>query len=248
VSACLSELTLDRLRVGELAGNAGDEPRRHLAACRACEGRLAAQAREPLPPLDLEAVLRRAARAASSGAVWLRRAAAFGAGAATVAGAALLLVAIPRPAPDTRAKGDGWALAVIARHPSGAVEQIEDGATLAPGTRLRFEVAAPRAGYVALVSLDARGVVSPLVPSAGAAAALPARERRLLEGAVAFDDAPGRERIVYVDCARPVEVSEIVASARRALDAAGGDLTRVRSVSAGCDERSFWVRKAGGAP
>jgi hypothetical protein len=241
-AGCPSELTLLRLHHGELAGAASANFRAHLATCGACTQRLRDSSGAP-PPLDLEAVWRRArgpswrwlmARLSWQGPVGLV------VGAATV----MLLAFAARPGPSTITKGGPFTLALVARSGDGRVERIDPGAPLRAGDRLRFEVSTtwPHA-QVALVSLDGRGAVTPLVPARGELAQVAGGRRVLLDGAVELDDAVGPERILLVGCPHALSVATVAEAARAALTRAGGDPRRVGDLGLGCHETTFWINK-----
>src|SRR5204862_8111689 len=126
-------------------------------------------------------------------------------------------------------------LALIARTSEGSVQRVDPGAPLRPGDRLRFEVSTrwPRA-QVALVSLDARGAVTPPVPAAGQTALVPGGRPVLLDGAGELDEALGPERVLLVGCPRPLAVAALVDAARAALARAGGDARRIGDLGLGC--------------
>jgi hypothetical protein len=223
---CPSELTLERLRQGELTGDL--VLRAHTAGCPLCQRTLEALAAPP-PPM---AFPRPRARFFALPAL----------GVMAVAAAALVLVLRPRE--ETISKGAGWQLSVIALAGDGKVRRVEAGARLRPGDRLRFEVftRGPRA-EVALVSLDAAGTVSSLVPAAGDTVPVPAGRRTLLDGAVELDDTLGAERILLVACPRARPVAEVAAAARQALARARGDAHQVNDLGLGCEQTSLWIEK-----
>lgn len=247
---CLSGFALDRLRLGELDGRqAGAEARRHIYGCARCARRLAEQGEELPPRLDVATVVAAAGRAGARARARARRRRIFWVAACAVSIAAVVIVGGRLTSRDDSMlgiKGSGWALELVARHPSGEVQRLDDGASLRPGTPVRFEVAAADAGFIAIVSLDATGKASPLIPLAGGALPIDGGGRkRLLNGAVAFDDAPGAERISYVHCRTAFEVETALSAARRAFEAAGGRLERVPGLGLDCREQVFWLRRPG---
>jgi hypothetical protein len=161
-----------------------------------------------------------------------------------VAFAATLVFAFRRDDPDALTKGGDWQLGVIAKMRDGSIRRLDPGAPLSPGDRLRFEVFTnrPRAD-IALVMLDSAGKVSRLAPAEGRSHAISGGRRVLLDETVELDGALGSERIVLVACDRSMEVSDVVASARRALVAAHGDPRQVDSLGTGCHEETFWITK-----
>lgn len=233
---CPSEFALERLRAGELSPTAAQ--RTHLEGCPSCGERLARMAVPP-PPLDLEAIRREAGVARRAPGGWRSRWFLVPVAAAAVAGALLLA-----PRPDLQTKGTGFTLSIIARTPDGSVRRLAPGTRLRGGDQLRFELttAWPTA-EVALVSMDARGAVSPLVPATGNTATVPGGRKVLLDGAVELDDTPGPERILLVACQRPLSVTAVVEAARTALARAGGDPRRVGPLGTGCHEESVWIER-----
>jgi hypothetical protein len=230
---CPTDFGLERLRQGELPGDSGLGL--HARGCAACGARLIELAAAP-PALDLGETWRRGR------SPWpVRRPYRWWLGA--VALAATLAVLWFR-APDTRTKGGAWSLSLVARTSDGKVSRIAPGAALRPGDRLRFEIATRwRDGHAVLVGLDSRGAVSPLVPPAGDAVAVPAGRRVLLDGAVELDDTMGAEQILLVGCRRQTSVASVLDAARAALERAGGDPRRVRGLGLDCDETVFWINK-----
>ncbi len=99
------------------------------------------------------------------------------------------------------AKG-GVALAVHVRKGDGSVKH-SPGEPLAPGATLRFEVTAPKPGYVAVLSRDAAGKVTVYHPYGGAQAAPYDPKRRVLESTVELDNQPGREHLYALYSAEP---------------------------------------------
>jgi hypothetical protein len=161
-----------------------------------------------------------------------------------VAFAATLVVALRRQNPDALIKGGAWQLGVIAKARDGSLRRLDPGAPLSPGDRLRFEVFTNWSkADVVLVMLDSAGKVSRLAPAAGRSLSISGGQRILLDEAVELDGALGSERIVLVACDRAMDVSDVVASARRALAAARGDPRQVDSLGTGCHEETFWITK-----
>jgi hypothetical protein len=225
---CPSELTLERLRQGELAVAEAQPLESHARDCLACRRRLE-ELQAPPPALPAPLPVRRPFSAPL----------AAGLGALAAAGLSLWL----RPAPDTQTKGPPWSLQVIARGQDGRVTRVDPGAPLAPGDRLRFEVSTSwPEGHVALVSFDGAGQVSALVAESSTVA-VRGGQRTLLPGAVELDASRGPERILLVGCGRPRSLDDVMASARRALERAGGDPRRVGALDLGCHEEAFWINK-----
>lgn len=239
---CLSDLFLDRLRIGELE-NAGEKERAsvHLRDCEKCRARLDEIGAVVAPSLDFSSVtLARGPRPASAPRRWLSRTWWLVPVVATAAAGALLL---PWHHSEERSKGSGWQLGVVARYANGRVSGVSQGAALAPGDRLRFEVSAPADAFVSVISMDATGAVTPFVPASGTAAAVRAGKRRLLDGAVLLDDTLGPERLLLLACPHPLPVSEAVEAGRAALARAQGHVEKVGGLGLPCTQTSFWIRK-----
>jgi hypothetical protein len=234
---CLSDLALDRLRLGEFEGSAeGARAAGHLRTCIDCRGRLAELKAVVAPTDDFSSVPSPSACAHHR---WLRPMA----WSVPVLAAAAIALLLPWWHEDGgRTKGGGWQLGVIAQYPNGQVAGVFPGATLAPGDRLRFEVSAPKRGYVAVISADAAGAVMPFAPAWNDTVEVPAG-RHLLDGAVRLDDSIGAERLLLVACDHPMAVTDVVAAARAALARAGGRVERMPTLALPCSESSFWIRK-----
>jgi len=250
-TSCPSEFALERWRFGELAASSEEAPLvAHVDGCPACRRRQAELAEADSLPPDSDAIWSRALAGGfvgrqSPGLRWMPHPLRWVAAATLgVAFAATLVGALRRPNPDALTKGEAWQLGVIAKARDGSLRRLDPGAPLSPGDRLRFEVFTnrPRAD-IALVMLDSAGKVSRLAPTAERSLSIPGGRKVLLDEAVELDGALGSERIVLVACDRSMEVSDVVASARRALAAAHGDPRQVDSLGTGCHEETFWITK-----
>ncbi|MHB8418538.1 MAG: hypothetical protein ACYDCL_10710 [Myxococcales bacterium] len=235
---CLSDLTLDRFRGGELAGSGhAARARAHLASCALCATRLDEIERQAAA-FDWQGGLAALPQPAAPRARW---AAAAGAALALLAAAAAFLVVPNLREAATRAKG-GDALELIARHADGRVEEPLPEQALAAGDALRFRIEAARPAFLVLLDLDSRGGVTAVAPASGAARSIPAG-RALLEGSYVLDDAPGPERFVALLCDAPVAVDAAIAAAKVALARAGGDPRRLGPIGLPCREASFPIEK-----
>jgi hypothetical protein len=260
--ACMSDLALERLLAGDLAGAGRNAVLVHLAACAACAARLDRLERSnerfvrdaPVAPM-VDAIARGIAGSVPWSARPRRRAVAAGVVAAVV-GIAAAIALFPRtgeraaaPAPERKkggvAAGDGdLTLELIARHADGRVARIASGASLTPGEAVRFHIASSRAGHLAIVGIDAVQVVTPYAPAAGAGGLIAVTPgEHLLAGSIILDDTLGVERIVAVRCDEPVPIRDVVAAARRALAIAGGDPARVDRLELGCAQTSVAIVK-----
>src|SRR5262249_27399876 len=148
---CLSDLVLDRLIVGELAGSdAESRAREHLALCDACRSRKAAlDARRAgfEDEIFVSAVALKTERAAKR-SLYSSVAPVGAIGAISAIAAAVLTVVLVKTEDRgaIRTKG-ALDLSVVARHLDGRTEQIFSGAPLSPGEAIRFEVSTKTAGY-----------------------------------------------------------------------------------------------------
>jgi hypothetical protein len=251
---CLSDLVLDQLILEE--GSAEERARAlaHLGACPACEGAREALAAERarflteanVPALAADA-LARAGNAPAPGPArsWLRRL--LGPlGLVAAAGVAAMLLFPGRP--GFTPKG-GFSLSAYVRHAEGAAEgTLHTGEALHPGDRLRFQLGGAGEGYVAVVSVDAAAKISVYYPQgAGAAPWKSGSAGEPLPSAVELDRTLGHEVIVAVRCASPFEVSALVASVRRSLNAgaAAADPGKaLRPLDLGCAEARYEITKS----
>jgi hypothetical protein len=154
-----------------------------------------------------------------------------------------VLLLSPWRVPSERSKGGGWQLGVVVQHSNGHTERVSPGAALAPGDRLRFEIAAPQDAFVSVISLDARASVTAFVPDTGNALPVKAGRHQLLDGAVRLDDSLGPERLLLSACAQTIAVDQVVAAARAELNKANGKIAEVGTLPLPCKQTSFWIRK-----
>jgi anti-sigma factor RsiW len=266
-AACVSDLALDRLAVGELAADDAAAVRTHLGACAACAHAFAAiedDARRFAVEVDVAALARAATGSAAPAREglasrlrrwrerWPRLAAVAPAMAAVAIAAVGLTVARPGAPPaeeGTRAKGAGLSLAAYVLADGAGVPYA--GKPLAAGDRIAFRLASRRAGYVTVVGLDDRGAVSQYYPPGAATERVEAGDDVALRTAVELDDAPGRELVVAVRCDAAVPPSRVVEAARAALDrtrSAGGRAVDVGELGIGCAEARLVVAKLAPSP
>lgn len=232
--ACLSDLALDRLVMGEIDRRAPAVA--HLDTCETCRARLAELEAASRPFMSDGPARRMPAPRARRRWAWV------GAGATLASAAAVALWL--RPAEErTRLKG-GPVLEVIAKHGDGRVESIAPGATLAPNDAIRFRLSTQAAAYVSVIGLDAAGHVTAYAPASGPALALPAGAGQLLDGSVILDDTPGAERIVALVCERPMDVAAVVAAGQRALADSRRDPRKVNAaLGFSCPYATTWYQK-----
>jgi hypothetical protein len=241
---CPSEFALERWRFGELAASPEEAAIvAHVAGCPSCRARQAELTKVEQPPLATDTIWAKASAHAPLRSTSRWRSLVWPSAALTTAALSAFLVVSQHQSADIVTKGS-WQLGIIAKGSNGRITRVDPGAALSPGDRLRFEVATgwPNA-TVALVMLDSAGRVSRLAPASNRALSIAGGKRVLLDEAVQLDSTLGPERIVLVGCSGSLEVSDVVASAERALAAADGDPRRVSSLGTGCHEESFWISK-----
>lgn len=231
-SDCLSDLALDRLLSEERSGSPEEtQHRAHIAHCARCAERFrtfreqAAEFRRRAP--------RRVVRAAPRPAP--RRLLPVFFGVAAAAAAVLIVLLLPPTTPDgIRLKG-GLQLEAFVKHPSGAVEQLLPGGTAMPGDTLRFRVFAPRAGFLALLSVDGAGRLSSYLAPAPTLRPLRAGARQELDGAIDLDEVLGAERLIALLCPQQLTVETTLVRAQEALRTAGPNLRQEDISRAGLD-------------
>jgi hypothetical protein len=141
-------------------------------------------------------------------------------GGALAAAAAVLLVVVLRKGTPTRGDDDtgikgGDITLVVHVASNGESRRLASGDAVAPGARIRFEVATPKKGFVAVVGLDGAGVTTVYFPYGGAqAAAVEPDAGGLLPGAIALDATPGAERFLALYSEQPFALDAVVPSLR----------------------------------
>jgi len=250
MSAHESEWTLRRLRAGELTASDATRVRAHVAGCPTCGATLRALEEEQagfeaaLSFDDFEAGVRRAERrqrAARPAAVrrWLPPVVALA--------ASVLVVALARP---MLSRGSGWdrskgsdALAEL-RVGGGTGPQrearVDAPEALDYGERVMLGYRAGTHRFVAALSVDAIGEVTPLHPEAGQSAPVePGDAMHWLPGSWEFTGS-GAERVVVVLSDEPLAVDTLVEAARRAFVSVNGDLERLPTLAVP-GEQTHWV-------
>jgi hypothetical protein len=200
---CPSDLLLDRLVAGELAGVAAHHAQAHLEVCQGCERRVGLRRRGFAAFADVSfseerlraGIERRLAARTGRPSWWRRWTVPFE--LALVAAAALVVIRA-EPAQTVRAKG-GLGLHVH-RMRGEASEEMASGDRFAPGDRLRFAVDLPARGLVTIAGVESGGRWYQAWPAGAGAAALPAGSGQLLSGAVSLDGSRGREALYLIHC------------------------------------------------
>lgn len=235
---CVSELTFDEWRAGELAEADVQRLQEHIAACDRCRARHAVLneaaeaflARFPEPPMRAGVPPLRAAAPQPGAPPHGRRAPSWlwgsGLAAALAAAAAYaLLLRTPAGVPGVEGSGSpsrapselgtrikGTARFGFAVRRGGEVFPGVDGQRVQPGDRLRFFVATSEPRYLAILSLDGAGNVTEYYPGDGRGRAVPVAPQAYLESSVELDQVLGKESLWAVFCAQPFEVAPLARS------------------------------------
>ncbi len=221
----LTDLELERWIAGDVpAARAAELEAKATDADRARREELAAEHAAFLGTVDVDAEVRaigkrmtrmeNAEAEAKPAQSWWRW---IFTGGALAAAAAALIIFVGRRDPeaptddDIGIKGDSITLVVHAASESGS-RTLASGDTIDPGTRIRFEVGAPRSGFVTVIGFDARGATTVYYPYGGAqAAAYDPKTGGLLPGAIAVDATPGAEKYFAVFSEQPFSVESVAA-------------------------------------
>jgi anti-sigma factor RsiW len=250
--ADVPDWALERYRLGELSAEESERVRQALASDDALRARAALLERsdgeilERHPPAVLAAAIRARGDAspAPQRAPWRlpRALAVLGAAAAVAAVAVLAPTArAPHTADETRIKGLAPKLLVFRETPPAAAEMLVSGSVARENdvVQLAYQAAGRRFG--AIVSVDARGVVTRHLPESGShAARLKPGGPTALAHAYRLDDAPGFERFYLVTARETFSVDEVVAAVRGQAGEAGGGLL---PLPPGLDQSTFVLKK-----
>ncbi|NRD60997.1 DUF4384 domain-containing protein [Corallococcus exiguus] len=246
MSAHESSWTLRRLHAGELPTHEANRVREHAEACEACGATLRsfadAQAafEADVPFESFEAGVERArARQASSKesatrSQWVRPLMAVAASVVVLVLARPLLETggrtdpVQPPVTGNRIKGGAGAeLRIGGGVDPQRVASTEAPEALQPGERVRLGYTADTFRYVAALSVDTQGEVTPLYPESGDSLAVePGAGQHWLPESVEFTGA-GAERVVLVLTDAPVSMDALSDAARKSFVAAGRDVTRM---------------------
>jgi hypothetical protein len=205
--ACASDLDLDEILAGDLAGNAKEaRMRAHLTTCARCRERLAAFGAVEPPPFSVVRA-RLFKDDAKDDAVPRRRRRWIGGVAASCAAAAAGLLLAGRlggqatePAGE-RTKG-ALGLTVMVKRANGAVDSVLGEGRLRAGDEMRFSLVTSKPGYAVVMGLDAAPsvtVYAPVTPSS-APIHLDGAGTATLPGSIVADGTAGVERIVALVC------------------------------------------------
>ena len=247
----VAELALRCYRAGEFATDACAEVDRHLAICPACRAKLRVLVEEQrtfereIPFERFAGGVERAQRVPRQRP---RRTWALGV-SGLVAAAALAMFLVRGSAPGyNRIKGTSVeATARVASAHASAQRTVPPGSheVLEPGDRVRlgYKTADPR--YLAAVSVDDRGEVTPLYPDAGSALSVAStRETEYLPDSLEFTGA-GRERVFLFLARTPFDLEAAMNAVRSAHEKAKGDLSALPNpaFAGGQDVFSWLFRK-----
>jgi hypothetical protein len=232
---------LRRLRAGELAGIERDQAQRHVDACATCRDRMAqlatedAQVRVALPFATLADGVARRSAASPGRRRWVAPVSL--ASAALVA--ALIAPQLLRPTPRNGIKGGSDLQLYVGG--VGEPRRVLGEPALQAGERVRLEYAAGEHRFLAVLSVDERGEVTPLYPPGGVSRPIERGGARLLPNSVAFDGS-GRERLVAVFSDAPLQVTDLLAAAHADF-ARAGSLAKMEPLGLGAEEIDRTVLK-----
>jgi len=135
-------------------------------------------------------------------------------GVALAAAAVLLFVLRPATDGDTseqpgsvRTKGSSH-IGFFVKH-GGEVRRGGDEQVVYPGDQIRFTLTSSKAQHVAILSLDAAGVVSTYYPRGGQSAGVTAVRDQAVDSSVLLDETLGKEQIWGIFCDAPFELEPL---------------------------------------
>ena len=164
---CASDLDLDEMLSGDLAGNLKEaRVKAHLSTCQRCRDRLASFAAVEPPPFSYAHTGGRTERPIAARRRW--RPAAVLATLACAAAGLLLAVRLGGRASYQAGERTKGALGptLMVKRANGLVENIVGEGRLAGGDEIRFSLVASKPGYVVVLGLDAAPSVTVYVPTA----------------------------------------------------------------------------------
>jgi hypothetical protein len=248
-AGCASDLDLDELLAGDLAGHSREASlREHLSVCGRCRDRLAAFATVEPPP-----AVRMLPRLGSTSPAARRRprpAFAVAMMSAAAAAAVFVLVFLARDRTQTERTKGSAALTVLVKRAKGATDAVSGDGVLRAGDEMRFSLASAGAGFAVVLGIDAAPSVTIYAPGGPSAGPIrvDAAGAALLPGSIVADGTLGVERIVALVCPEETKPETLRERALAALSAAGGHPERVSSLGTGCVEASVLMRKQPALP
>lgn len=221
---CVSDLRFDEWRASELDADESSVVAAHVDICPRCKARheelesaaVAFLPRYPLPPMRVSD-----AKAVESPwrfpfglsrSVWVP----------VMASASLLLVLLffttrdPNDDTGTRSKGGASVGFVVKR--SAQLLPGSSGMQVQPGDQLRFFVSGASHPHVAVLSKDARGIVSEYYPGTGQSGTVVAGPRAFLDSSVELDATLGPETIWAVLCTEAFSTGPLLEELERTND------------------------------
>ncbi|HVE87140.1 MAG TPA: DUF4384 domain-containing protein [Myxococcales bacterium] len=248
-------MKLRQLRAGELPGDEAQRVRDHAGECADCRGKLqgleAEQAQfEAAVSFDrFAAGVERAARArpARPARRWIAPALALAASLVAVVSVSRLLAGPPGgPGPGLNTLKGGPEIALKISGPGGSPQRDAPDhapALLSPGERVRIGYRAVQHRYVTVVSIDERGVTTPIYPESGDS--LPVSNGNAmvyLPESLEFTGS-GAERVIVILSDQPLAVHRALAAAKRAFLSAGEDVGRMGPLDVGGEQFARMVQK-----
>ena len=250
-SSHVAELALRCYRAGEFAAEACAEVDLHLAVCASCRAKVRVLVEEQrvfereIPFERFAGGVERAQRVPRQRP---RRRWALGvSGLVAAAALAMFAVRISSPGPN-RIKGSSVEATVrVASANASAQRTVPPGSqeVLEPGDRVRLGYRTADARYLAAISVDDRGEVTPLYPEMGQALSVSTtRETVYLPDSLEFTGA-GRERVFLFLARTPFDLETAKHAVKSAHQAAKGDLSALPNpaFAGGQDVFSWLFRK-----
>jgi hypothetical protein len=248
-----SPFSLERLVADDLAEDAKSAVVAHLSACSSCSERIdalkadvAAFAAE-VPYSGFRARHEEKMSRRKGSLLRLRWTFPTLTAAAALAGALLVVVGTDpgngSPLSETRLKGAGVALSFTVREKSGITRLGSSGEELAPGTVLQLAYDAGENTHVALLGVDAKGVVTVYFPERGERLApAPSGSQGVFPFSLTLARKVDSERFYAVFAKGPEKLAGVEAAARSVI---GQDLTKAATLELplGVSQSSFYVRE-----
>jgi len=207
-----SDLTLEKLRFGELAPDQAAAAQAHVDGCERCQA-IVKTTFADIPEADsvkLLAGIRRGLDERPKGLLarlrWL-----FGPLAVAATAAVALLVLLPRQDGDQEEiRTKGKATLHVFRLKDGAAVEVVSGEVVRPGEPLRFKIDLERESQVFIVGSGGDGKLYRVWPTSGASRLAVGRGHEVPE-AVSLDTSPGDEFFHLVACGVAVEAPSCTA-------------------------------------
>jgi hypothetical protein len=215
---CVSDLQLDARFTGELEPEVAAQMDAHLEGCERCRVRMARLERARSAFLAPGPVFERPGprRPSPSGLRRLRPRWLMPLSAGAALAAALALAFLPpreSGEPALRSKG-GERIGLFIKR-GALVRRGASGAHVQPGDQLRFTYSTDVDRYLAIVSIDGAGKRSLYFPDGARAARVERADDQPLSSSIVLDDVLGRERVIALFCARPIELAPLLAGSER---------------------------------